>query len=326
MFSIILKIQAYLEKFRKNKGLFFTTLTISSIFAIVISIWYISTVSSRSASAVYKVEKSRFLSTVEEKLVSKAEQLLSNGVLISKDNEFIADVYDANSTGLSAYLSSKTREINSFSTSAFAITLFSADRTVLFSSDAKEKVGGVSNRSSLLSTVSTAKPSVGLEFLGGEVWIRAILPILKEGEAASIGALEVRQTIDFILDALHEEKREFMFLLNKDFLDREDFNKLNYAEVNVGYITVDRNFDREFYDFLNRINFKEFMDGGYILDPPYYATYRIVDDVEGNPFGMFVVGENFEKSGSVIDALTVISKKITIAALGLVVALLILMI
>jgi len=325
MFSFILKLQSFFERFQKNKWLFFTAMTTVAIIVITVSMMYLSTVGYRTARGVFLTEKERFLSTVEQKLVSKAEQLLSNAEIIRTNDSLSKLIIEGEAGPLKEKFSSLAGAINQLSASKYQMALYGMNLVPLFDTQATQLPEEPTQRSSILLASSTLKPIVGVERLGGELWIRSITPFLNDNKEP-IAILELRQSIDLIQEALIEEKRKFLFVLNKDFMDKKEFETLKYLEINTQYVTLQKSIDRGFFDFLTKINFSQLKSDGFVVDHDYYVTYRIVDDVEGNPFGMFLTGEDLRDSGSIVATLDKVSKTITIVALGLVVALLILMI
>ncbi|MFP4333663.1 MAG: hypothetical protein ACLFQJ_10225, partial [Campylobacterales bacterium] len=89
MFSNILKIQAFFEKFKKNKGLFFSTLTTTSLVVIFLAMLYLNTVATRTASTFYEQSRVDVLKFVDDLLIAKSEKILPISVLLANNQDLI---------------------------------------------------------------------------------------------------------------------------------------------------------------------------------------------------------------------------------------------
>ncbi|MFP4333570.1 MAG: hypothetical protein ACLFQJ_09730, partial [Campylobacterales bacterium] len=180
------------------------------------------------------------------------------------------------------------------------------------------------SRASVISVLATNEAIVGVEQIGQSSVLRAITPILS-GENL-VGMIEVRQGIEFIQDSLNDQGYNFIFALDRFKFPNEFITNLNTVEINDRYVTVQQNIDQQFLEYLKNINYQELMEDEYLLDSDFFVTYKLIQDVEGVDYGVILVGENMDNPTNVLEVVSSVAKNITIVALGLVVALLILMI
>lgn len=326
MFSFILQIQEFFEKFKKRKGLFFSTLTVLSMLGIILSLYYLTTVSNRALKSVYGDSRAHFLSSVEGKLISKGEQLLSNTALITSSPYFLQALNENNETLLQDIIKSNTASVNSFSVSKYEILLYSKDIIPIAGFDKETlDLNRSLQRESLIFAVSKLQPVIGMERIKDIVYERAIVPIVN-GQKELLGIIEARQELDFLYQQLHDEKKSFIFLEDRDFIDKADFKSSKFIELNSRYVTFAKKFDNRFFEDLKSIDFQVFKDQSFYISDDYFSTYRIIEDVEGNGFGMLVVGEDINAQGNIVASSKSIANNTAMVALGLVVALLILMI
>lgn len=363
MFSYILKIQAFFEKFKKNKGLFFSTLTTVSFITIVVSMYYLNTVADRTASTFYKQERVDVIKFVDDQLVSKSEKLLPIAILMAKNEHIVKNMQlldadeniqnavdvnqsatDTTQTDMNAteniaagkpatnpkeeiykIILAANKEISEYSTSGIDIEIYDAksfgvaDAAIGVIKDSME-----TDRAAIIESIAKSETLVGLEQFGANTVLRAITPITDGAKV--LGVLEVRQDIGFLTQALEDQGYEFIFALDRFAFPNEYMRELTLKEINERYVTAQKNINTDFFEYLKDVDFKELVDDEYVLDSDFFATYKMVQDVEGVNFGIMLIGENMDKPSNILKVVDGVSKSITTVALGLVVALLLLMI
>jgi hypothetical protein len=357
MFSNILKLQAFFEKFKKNKGLFFSTLSTGSIIIIVLAMLYLNTVATRTASTFYEQSRVDVLNFVDDQLISKSEKILPISVLLANDQDLIDAMNiistpkdmiataDVNTTDTNATINTKVDpavieeaknrafdiiksandDIAAYSTSGIDMAIYNDE-----ASKVVDAISGVvenptpTTRASIISVLATNEAIVGIEQIGQTSVLRAITPILSGGNL--IGMIEVRQGIGFVQDSLNDQGYNFIFALDRFKFPNEFITNLNTIEINDRYVTVQNSVDQQFLEYLKDVNYQELMEDEYLLDSDFFVTYKLIQDVEGVNYGVMLIGENMDNPTNVLEVVSSVAKNITIVALGLVVALLILMI
>jgi len=357
MFSFLLKFQAFFERFKKNKGLFFTTLTTSSFVVIVLSLYYLGSVAQRTASTVYEEERLKVLKLVDNELISKSEKLLPIALITASRADLLDALLaveaepvvatdenqraDTNTTVTTTVvpeekiidekrvldiISALLKEVSAYSTSSMDVEVYDKNTNII--ADAKLGVSTLkepTTRASIIQVVAKGEPLIGIEQIEEQTVLRAIVPIKNGGETIE-GALEIRQDLSFLTDVLKEQGYELIFVLDRFSFPSDYFKDLRVQDINDRYITIQKNVDTNFFGFLSALDFKGLIDKEYMLEDDFFVTYKMVQDVEGATFGMMLLGENLDKPTSVVNIVGSAAKTITTVALGLVVALLLFMI
>ncbi|MBI3874124.1 MAG: hypothetical protein HY307_03885, partial [Arcobacter sp.] len=124
MFSFIKKLQEILARLQKNKGLWFTIITVLSIAGIIIFMYFILTMTSTVKEKVYVSITGNYFKSLETILVSKKQKYteLSQAILtntrlleaIQQNDAVFLDKYTTNINELYAKNDLKAMTINFF--------------------------------------------------------------------------------------------------------------------------------------------------------------------------------------------------------------------
>ncbi len=92
MFSMILKLQAFLEKLKKRKALWFTTITILSIFGIISTLYYLNTMTHRATKNLYEATNVSYFYDLESKIADSLLNLEIVGSMLLANQEFVTAI------------------------------------------------------------------------------------------------------------------------------------------------------------------------------------------------------------------------------------------
>ena len=153
----------------------------------------------------------------------------------------------------------------------------------------------------------------------GKVFLKALYPMQS-------GVLEVKKPMDFLFDSYNVNGKIFQILLDRDVLDMKKLQEFKHQKVGKSEISVQAKVDIEFLEKIADLDFDKIIANKYLLTEQHFILVKPILNVEGKRVGIFVIGENIFKDNSLPKMTKKISTGLTTAALGLVVALLVLMI
>jgi hypothetical protein len=321
MFSLILKIQAFLEQLRKKKALWFTSLTVAASLGIIGTMYYLTSMTSRSAKSMYEATHSSYMYDLDGNLedTNKKLQIASN--LLLANQGFIASLANKNdAAGLSSQLKKVSVELTGIDKSEIAIDLYTQNGVRVASSLDNAKLGQVVEYKGIQKAIATNTVVTGVEYEDGRVYIRVINPM---GQGAY---LELKKPIDYLVDTYNNDEKIFQVLLDKDLLDMKKLQEYKSVKVGKSYISIQGKASDIFLEKIADLDFEKLLANRYILTDSYFVAARPILDANGAKVGILLVGEDIMKDKSLPKMTKSISNGLTTAALGLVVALLILMV
>lgn len=321
MFSMILKLQAFLEKLKKRKALWFTTITILSIFGIISTLYYLNTMTHRATKNLYEATNVSYFYDLESKIADSLLNLEIVGSMLLANQEFVTAInVENNATSIITKLNTMSADLQKISKSDISIELYDKNFIKIASSSKNPILNNQPYDSQgLQRVVSTNQAVSGIEYQDGQVFLRALYPTKN-------GVLEVKKSVDFLFDIYHANGKNFQVLLDRDFLDMKKMQEFKSQKVGKSEISVQSKVDNDFLSKLADLDFDKIIADKYILTDEYFILVKPILSADGKKVGLFVLGESLLKENSLPKMTKKISSGLTTAALGLVVALLVLMI
>lgn len=315
MFSFIKKLQELLSKIRKNKGLWFTSISVLSVSTIIIFMYVILNMTSNVKEEVHVSIKENYSKSLENILQDKkhkylevAEAILSNTRVLEAMGQNDAIFLDKYATQLNEiYAKNDLR--------ALSISFFPATNTTTI-------------RDTINSALRAKSQISGIEVQQDGVFITLIQPVLV-GENF-LGLIEVKQSINSIKDDFEANNNNFVFLLDKKMLVKLSLQAKSgrYKEVVGDYIVYQSAYSSKFYSQIIAAGpdlFAYERRIGYGADDVYFRTYKKTTDINGADIGLYVIGESVEKSGGFVNIAENMVTSVTSVSLGLVTAILLFM-
>jgi hypothetical protein len=316
MFSFIKYLQGLKEVFQKNKGLWFTTISILSILGIIVTMYIIITMTSnvsekvyQSMSKVYRLEINSILDSKEQEFKKLALVALENKELLqqieaNKQEEVIAFANTINN-------SFSKKSINNYKISFYTL---GNNRSIL--------------RPSVISVIKSKNSIYGIEVMSDGVFNTYLQPLIKDEEV--YGVVEVKESIHNykkIFDGINDE---YVFLLNKKMLSQIsiDVKNGNYRDLTEDYTVAQLFYDTKFAATIPEIKkdeFKRMINNNYIISGVYYRTYKIIYDINGADIGIMIVGEYIDNEDGFVNLADEMTKTVTTVALGLVISIMLFM-
>ena len=334
MFSFFLNFHVYFEKLKKQKGIWFTMMTVASILGIVGSLYYMTSVTNRTAVRMYESTHEAYISNIDDTINTRVLYLQTVYSLLVNNTTFtnsFNNQTDAN--GIANALRNASVIVNqngdknaSGAKSSDVIFDFYSDSLVLIaSSNPNQKITGAASDLKGISVVSKTKaPIAGLELQDGTVYIRYLTPLRAGGKDS--GYLQLKTKFEFVAERYGKMKQSAQVIFLKDFMDMKKIQDYKFQAVGKSLISVQANPDTSFLDALSQVDYDELTKKQYVIDKGYFIAFEPLNDAAGSPVGAILVGEEIMKDGSLPKMAKGVSNGVTVAAIGLVVALLVLMI
>lgn len=322
MFGMILKLQALMEKLKKRKALWFTTITTLAIIGIVGTMYYLNSMTSRTTKNLYEATNASYFYDLESKIADSMLNLEIIGSMLVQNQEFIQTIDKADNNGsIFGQLSAISQNLGKLDKNPIIIEVYNKNLFKVGSS-----VVDISSSNKILSDSLGVQKSLSsqqlistIEYEDGKVFLKALYPMPS-------GVLEVKKPMDFLFDSYNVNGKIFQILLDRDVLDMKKLQEFKHQKVGKSEISVQAKVDIEFLEKIADLDFDKIIANKYLLTEQHFILVKPILNVEGKRVGIFVIGENIFKDNSLPKMTKKISTGLTTAALGLVVALLVLMI
>jgi len=316
MLSLMNYLHELLLRFKKNKGLWFTTITTLAVFGIVIAMYIIMTMTSNVSEKVYQsmvkdyrikvttlfdskeLEFKKMISVIEENkpLLAQIEQNQEQEMLVSQ--KAINDSFGK-------------KGINNYKVSFYSV----ANNKEIF-------------RSSIISVIKSKNTIYGLEVMSDGVFNTYLQPLIKDGNV--YGVIEVKESIHNYRKIFESLNDEYVFLLDKKMLSLISIDAKNgrYRDMINDYTVEQTFYDTKFTAMIKDIEkdeFKQMIHENYVISGIYYRTYKMITDINGATIGMVMLGEIIDKEDGFVNLADNMTKTVTTVALGLVISIMLFM-
>lgn len=321
MFGTILKFQALLDKLKKNKALWFSTLTALSIVGIIGTLYYLNSMTTRAARNLYEATNASYFYDLDKKVADSTQKLMVAGALSAQNPAAVAALGAATNTpAMTAFVKKLSEELGVISKGEVVVDFYSKDFRKIASSLEGQVINPLPYDSKILQKVVATNESVsGVEYKDGHVYLTAAYPI-------GAGVLEIKKNTDFLFDIYETNGKIFQVLLDKDFLDMKKLQEFRNQPIGKFEISVQARTDGEFLQKNAELDFIKVIEQKYVLTDEYFVLAKPILNPDGKKIGMFVIAERIMQDNGLPKMVKGISNGLTTAALGLVVALLVLMI
>jgi hypothetical protein len=316
MFSFIKKLQELLSKMKRNKGLWFTSISVISIIGIALFMYIILNMTNSVKEEVYKSITSSYFKSLEnilkdkkQKYVEVAEAILSNTRVIDAMGQNDMIFLDQYATHLNEIYAKNELK-------AISISFFPATNTTSLLRD------------TISSTMSSKSQISGIEVQQDGVFITLIQPVMS-GENF-FGLMEIKQSIHSIKDDFEANSNNFVFLLDKKMFVRLSLQAKSgrYKDIIGDYVVYQQAYSSRFYSKIMETGpdlFAYERRIGYGTDDAYFRTYKKATDINGADIGLYVIGEDVEKNSGFVNIAENMVSSVTSVSLGLVTSILLFM-
>jgi hypothetical protein len=316
MFSFIKYLQGLKEGFQKNKGLWFTAMTVLSIFGIIITMYIITTMTSNVSEKVYQSMAKKYRLEISSLLDGK-EQEFKKIALVALENQRLLNLIEtSNQNEITVFEktineSFSKKSINNYKISFYAL---GSSQAIL--------------RPSVISVIKSKNSVYGIEVMSDGVFNTYLQPLVKDDKV--YGVVEVKESIHNYKKQFDILDDEYVFLLDKKMLTQIsiDVKNGNYRDLNQKYTLAQLFYDTKFSATIPEITkeeFKDMIDNNYIISGVYYRTYKIIYDINGADIGIMIFGEYIDNEDGFVNLADDMTKTVTTVALGLVISIMLFM-
>jgi hypothetical protein len=316
MFSFIKWVQGNLSALKKNKGLWFTTLTTLSTLGILVSMYLINSMTSSVAHDTYMEERRSDINQLDSLLLSRYDSMLNMGSILSMNPSIIKSIKSKQDEEVKLLLEKTTQTINeNVDISPIKIHFYSSTH----------EITGSQNLDIAKMVIETQQSVSGIVVNKDGVRILGMVPIIENN--VSIGALEITESIHMIRDEFELLGKEFTFLTSKQqlvFMSLEH-KQGQYKEINDEFSVYFHQYDSSFYLNIAKLDFDVLRAQKYANDTQFYTTYDNIVDLNGRTIGMALIGEDSSNANSFVKITQNMINSVTTVALGLVISLILFM-
>jgi len=316
MFSLIKKIQELLSKLKKNKGLFFTTLSLLSISGILLFMYLIMTMTSSIKKDVYISLTNNSAKSIDNLLISNKSLYNNISNIILSQDKLIDTIKSANRENINLYEKKYNSLFNKNTKYPILFKFYSALET------------NTNYRNTINSLIRSKTQLYGIEVQASGVFITYVKPILNKENF--IGLIEIKQSIHSLKTFYERKDSIFMFLMNKKMLVKLSLKSKTGKFKNVisQYIVKQGNYSSRFYSTISEMDdktFKQSLKLKYDSDDKYFRSYKQVTDINGLDVGLFIFADRVEKNDGFVSLVDKMVKSVTYVSLGLVISILLFM-
>jgi hypothetical protein len=311
MFTFIKRLQELLAQLKKNKGLWFTTLSVVSISGIFICMYVITTMTDRVSQEVYQSMSKSYQQILDVKMDNKKTEFEKILVAIQQNGTLLNAIENNNGIAMEA--------VKNFLNEEFVKGGFVDLSIDIMNVTNKDKVF----RNAINTVISSKRPLFGLEVLNEGVFFTYLLPLARDGNI--YGVLEVKESIHSLRGDFVKQGGEYVFLMDKKMLPFISLEAKTgkYKEVNQDYTLENIRYETKFATSMTTMEepvYVQFLKDKYAIDQGYFKILKKVTDINGADIGLIIVGESTEVSGGFVNIADNMTNTVTTVALGLVIS------
>ncbi|HIP12999.1 MAG TPA: hypothetical protein EYG73_09830 [Arcobacter sp.] len=316
MFSFIKRIQELLSKLKKNKGLFFTTLTILSVSGIAVFMYIILTMTGTIKEKVYLSISDDYIKTLQNILDQRKEKYLEISKAISINKNIIKAVESNDKKSITIQSKELNKAYKKNGINSLKISFFPVRETKAII------------RQTISSTLRSKSQVFGIEVQQSGVYITLIKPIMKNGKF--IGLMEIKESIHSLRKNFEAQDNNYVFLLDKKQLVKLSLKTKSgrYKAVINDYLVYQSAYSSRFYSKITDTGEDQFLQAlktSHDSDDVFFRTYKKTTDINGVEIGLYVMGEQIEKNNGFVNIADNMIKSVTYVSLGLVISILLFM-
>jgi len=303
LFSFVKWLEDLISRIKKNKGLMFTLLSITSVVGIFLSLYFVNFLVEDVAKKTFQNQQKRYTSELKVHLNKEKDLVLAIASTSSLDSKLI-EIFTNDSNTTKAEIEKSLEKV---------------------SKKYAQNVNKNLNRNDIkinyfLSEDGTSQNIInGITVKNTGTYFQAKMPFAqKENTFLNI---EVLSSIQSLKNLYSGENREFIYLLNDSSinkLDRTVLKKL-YTKINNNYAIEKTKYPKKLIDSVKEIDFNTLKKRGYIKDKDYFYSSIDIFDIDGNEIGLILIGEKIDDD-SLVKLVKNLVNNVTMVALGLIVS------
>ncbi len=311
MFTFIKRLQELIARLKKNKGMWFTTLTVISVMGIFFCMYVITTMTDRVSKEVYASMTKNYENILNIRIENKKKEFEKLFVSIEQNGTLLGGIENNNKIMYEA--------ISNYLNEEFLKMGFPDLKIKIYNVENKDKV----LRNTINTVINTKKPLFGAEVLPEGVFYVYLSPLIRDGNV--FGVVEFRDSIHSFQNNFLKQGSDYVFILDKKMLPfiSLEYKNNRYEEINDQFIFEKVRYDTLFSTTIKNIQedkFNKFLQSKYIVDDGYFRSIKKITDINGAEIGYMIVGETTETSGGFVNIARNMTNTVTTVALGLIIS------
>jgi len=292
-------LEDFSTKIKKNKGLWFTLLSLFSIIGIFVSLYFVSYLVDDVATKTYDRQKMHYIAQLKTDISKNKDYVLALATVASKD-KYLVDTFSKDDANISSKLD------------AIALNLESSVNKTLGQKDIKFKI---------FQTPANDEASItnGIVVQNSGTYFQSIVPFAQKND--SLLNIEVLESIDILHNTYKDSNKELVFLLNNSSHSKIDSLVLKkiYSKISNEYMIKNNLYTDSIKASIEKLDLKQLKEDGQIKDGNYFFVSQKVFDSNGGEVGLIVVGEKIDDN-SLVKLVKSLVNNVTMVALGLIVS------
>ncbi len=300
MFSFIKWIASLFEKFKKNKGLWFTTLTVISLMGIFASLYFVNFLVGDVAKKTYENQKIHYLLHIKNQISIQKELVLATTSTITT-NGLAIDLFKSNDENKTQKLKQLSNAITTKINSSTATNDYKVDFII------QDKL-------------SNFKAKSGLNVYEDGLYFTSLMPLAETNTSRMI--VELKKDAKSMITLYNKENLEWAYFLNDASINKISLinKKKHFSKFYEKFYINNSAFDNSFIAHIKALNMKDFLKNGYAKDSDFFFVTKPIYDYEGNDIGIVVIGEHTSEKNSFVNLIKNLVNSVTLVALGLIVS------
>jgi len=287
---------------RINKSIrtkIFLPLFVAAFTGFIATIFYLSALNNDIRTSQYSDVRQNILQLLQEKIELKRQVGLTNALSFANNGEIKFAIEEDDRDGMDTIIQTiakKYRTNTDFK--QIKVHVHTGELKSFYRSWLPEKFGDdlSSFRYSLKRVKETKKPSVGIEVGRAGMLMRAVFPI--SDEYAYYGSVEFIQGLESLVKSFEDDDTLFLELMDSSM--RSIASNVTFNE-NVGSFSFfQKYYNKDFYKYVQKIDFDKLTKDGYLIDDKYFITYSDITDISGKKVGKYILGKDAKLIESLI--------------------------
>ncbi len=298
MFSFIKWFSSTMQNLKRNKGLWFTLLTVISLIGIFASLYFVNFLVNDVAQKTYVNQKSHYVAALKNKILEQNNYVESVGTVLAKD-EGIGKLLFADDANASKKILQKLSLI-------------------------QEKLNAQYQKKPISLALTERKKQhkeVGVVVTKHGAYFQALIPMADKN--GTIVHVDMQKCIASLVEDYKREGKEFAFFVSENSINKidRDYKKSHYEIYHNHYFIQPKKYDSNFLSALKNLKMEEKLEeNGYIKGAHYFIVYQKVYDFNGDLAGFAVVAEEIKNDNSFVNLVKNLVNSVTMVALGLIIS------
>jgi len=300
MYSFIKWLGSLMERAKKNKGFWFTFLSVISIIGIFLSLFFVNYLVSDVAKKTYENQKNSFQLRLKSQFITQKDRTLVIATTATQNDE-VKNLFVSDDINASNKIKKSAKQLQM----KISKNLDNKNFSVNFEQNEK---------------FAELKIINGIDVGDNGTHFKATVPFVKT--ETFVSNIIVRENIETLVNVFKNENREFLFIINESGINKVDtsIRKQEYKKIFKDYNVKEDAYSGNFINDVRVIDFEKLSLNGYLKDKNYFYVSQSVFDIDGDEIGVAIIAEDMSADNSFVNLVKNLVNSVTTVALGLIVS------